>query len=274
MSSALTSPERHELGDAFAAARARRGVAAVVLVLAGLAWWATAERMAGMDAGPGTDLGTLGWFVGVWATMMAAMMLPSLAPTAALYAQLAGRRDPVRPALFVAGYLWVWSAAGVCAYGLFELGKSLLGRQLAWHAGGQLLAGGVLALAAAYQLTPAKRSCLQRCRRPHSFLRGAWREGRSGALALGARNGLVCLGCCWALMAALFALGVMSLTWMAVVAALVALEKVAPRRGAVVTATTLVLLALTSAILIAPRDVPGLVVPGARDATGAMHMAG
>jgi len=276
MAPALTlARDSGELSDAFAALRARRGVAVLVLALAGLAWWSTAERMAGMDAGPGTDLGTLGWFAGVWVTMMAAMMLPSLAPTAAMYTQLTRRRDLARPALFVTGYLGVWSAAGVSAYGVYELGKDLLGTQLAWHAGGRWVAGAVLALAAAYQLTPAKRACLQRCRSPRSFLSGAWREGRAGALALGARNGLVCLGCSWSLMAALFALGVMSLTWMALVAALVALEKVAPHARLAVTATTVVMLALAAAILLSPGDVPGLVVPGGRAAAmHGMHMMG
>jgi predicted metal-binding membrane protein len=241
--------------------RTELGIVAALLAASGLAWWATAERMAGMDAGPGAALGSVGWFTGVWVTMMAAMMLPSLAPTAAVFAALV-RRELSRVLLFAGGYLLVWSVAGVAAYGLFELGERLFAGSLAWHSGGRWLAGGVLALAALYQLTPVKRAFLSRCRSPQRFLDNSWRSTRPGALAMGLRNGGWCLGCSWALMAALFALGVMSLTWMGLVAVLVALEKVGPwGRGArLATAGALVLLA--AAILAAPHEIPGLVLPG------------
>ena len=85
------------LAPAFAAARPRIGLIVLLLILAGLAWWSTLDRMRGMDAGPGTDLGTLGWFVGVWIVMMAAMMLPSVAPTVALYSRMTRSREPVAP---------------------------------------------------------------------------------------------------------------------------------------------------------------------------------
>lgn len=261
--------DRSELAAAFAASRAHVTVIAALLALAGVAWWSTARRMAGMDAGPGTGLGALGWFTGVWAVMMAAMMFPSLAPTAATYTKLTRRREPSRPMLFAGGYLLVWSVAGVAAYGLFALGKSLLAGPLAWHAGGRWLAAGVLASAALYELTPFKRSCLVMCRSPLRFLRESWREGRAGAFALGVRAGGWCLGCSWALMAALFALGVMSLWWMALVAVLVGFQKVFPSRRAATAATVAVLLVLAVTVLAAARDVPGLVVPGGL--SGTMH---
>jgi predicted metal-binding membrane protein len=245
----------------------------VLLVgLAALAWWSTADRMTGMDAGPGTDLGAFGWFLGVWVVMMAAMMLPSLAPTVALYAKMTRRRSPSRPLLFASGYLLVWGAAGAGAYGLFELGSTLFGGALAWHTGGRWFAGGVLVVAALYELTPLKHVCLSKCRTPLGFLLGTWREGRSGALEMGSRHAGWCLGCCWALMAALFALGVMSLTWMAFVAALIALEKAVPWRRTVTWATAAVLLAIAIAVIAAPHDVPGLVVPGGSHAAmSGMH---
>jgi len=258
--------ERAERAAALAAARSQLGVVAVLLAAAGLAWWSTGVQMRGMDAGPGTALGGLGWFVGAWAVMMAAMMLPSLAPTTAVYAQLTRRRGPGRPLLFAGGYLLLWSVVGVAAYGLFELGRSLLGADLAWHAGGSWLAAGVLALAAGYELSPAKHACLRRCRSPLRFLSQGWRDGRSGAMAMGVRTGGWCLGCSWLLMAALFALGVMSLTWMALVAAVVAVEKIGPWRRPVTLAMAGVLLALAVALLIAPHEVPGLVVPGGSSA--------
>jgi predicted metal-binding membrane protein len=252
------------------AMRAEPGTVTALLGAAGLAWWSTADRMAGMDAGPGTALGTLSWFTGLWAVMMAAMMLPSLAPTAAVYAALV-RREPSRVLLFAGGYLLVWSAAGVLAYGLFELGKSLFAEALAWHGGGRWLAAAVLAFAALYQLTPFKRAFLTRCRSPLPFLRATWADSRSGAFVMGLRNGGWCIGCSWALMAALFALGVMSLTWMALIAGLVALEKLAPWGRAARIAAAGVLVVLAVAILAVPHEVPGFVVPGS---SGSMHAMG
>jgi len=260
---------RGELATAFAAVRTRLGLVVLLFALAGVAWWSTADRMAGMDAGPGTYLGALGWFLGIWVVMMAAMMFPSLAPTVALYANMTRRRGLSRPLLFTSGYLLVWGTAGLAAYGLFRLGRSLFGGDLAWHAGGRWVAAAVLALAALYELTPLKDVCLSKCRSPLGFLLGTWRDGRFGALEMGSRHAGWCLGCCWALMAALFALGVMSLTWMAFVAALIALEKTIPWRRAATWGTAAVLLVLAIAVLVAPQSVPGLVVPGGSD--GAMN---
>jgi predicted metal-binding membrane protein len=243
------------------AMRAELAIVAALLVVAGLAWWSTADRMSGMNAGPGTALGSVGWFTGVWATMMAAMMLPSLAPAAAVFAASV-RRELSRVLLFAGGYLLVWSVAGIGAYGLFELGKSLFAGSFAWHAGGRWLAAGVLILAALYQLTALKRAFLMRCRSPLRLLETPWPSTRRGALVMGLRNGGWCLGCTWALMAALFALGVMSLAWMALIAVLVALEKAGPWRRGARLATAGVLIVLAAAILAMPHDVPGFVVPG------------
>lgn len=250
------------LADAFAAVRARLGLVALLLLLAGLAWWATAGQMAGMDAGPGTDLGALGWFIGVWVLMMAAMMFPSVAPTVALYSRMTRRRSPIRPLLFTAAYLLVWSAVGLLSYGLFELGRTWFGAQLSWDAGGRWAAAVVIAGAAVYELTPLKNVCLARCRSPLGFLLGDWREGSAGAVEMGSKHAAWCVGCCWALMAALFALGVMSLVWMAVVAAVITAEKTLPWRRTVLWTTTAALLVLAVMVAAAPHAVPGLVVPG------------
>jgi len=193
--------------------------------------------------------------------MMAAMMFPSLAPTAAVFAGFV-RRELSRVLLFAGGYLLVWSAAGIAAYGVFALGKSLFAGSLAWQGGGRWLAAGILAFAALYQLTPLKRASLSRCRSPLRSLDTSWESSRVGALVTGLRNGGWCLGCSWALMGALFALGVMSLTWMGSIAGLVALEKVGPWGGGARWATAAVLVVLAAAILAAPHEVPGFVVPG------------
>jgi predicted metal-binding membrane protein len=243
------------------AVRARLALVALLLVLAAVAWWVTVVRMSGMDAGPGTGLGAIGWFLGVWAVMMAAMMLPALAPTVALLSRMSRGHDWARPLAFAAGYLAVWGGSGLLAYGLFRLGHSALGSQLAWHSGGRPVAAGVLALAAVYELTPLKSVCLGKCRSPIGFLLGAWRDGRIGAFEMGSKHALWCIGCCWALMAGLFALGVMSLTWMAVTAALVLGQKLLPVKAAVDVPLALAIAGLGIWIVLAPSLVPALVPP-------------
>jgi predicted metal-binding membrane protein len=269
-SSLLSRDDAKGLAPALAAVRARLGLVALLFALAAVAWWSTAQRMSGMDDGPGTDLGAVGWFLGVWVVMMAAMMLPSVAPTVALYARMARRRAPAAPLVFTAGYVVTWTAAGLLAYGVFDALRSLLGPELSWENGGRWLAGGTLVVAAAYELTPLKDVCLGKCRSPLGFLLGSWRDGLRGAFQMGARHGAWCVGCCWALMAALFALGVMSLAWMAFVAALIALEKTVPARRSVTYATAGLLLLLGVVLVAAPDAIPGLTVPG----SGAMEDMG
>jgi len=261
------------LKEAFWAVRARLGLVALLFSIAVLAWWATVSQMAGMGSGPGTDLGALGWFIGVWVVMMAAMMFPSVSPTVALYARMTRRRSPVRPLLFTAAYLLVWSAVGLLSYGLFELAKTSVGGQLAWNADGRWVTAAVLAAAAVYEITPLKNACLAKCRSPLGFLLGSWRDGSAGAFEMGARHSAWCVGCCWALMAALFALGVMSLVWMAVIATIIAAEKTIPWRRPVVWGTTVILLTLAVMVAAAPQKIPGLIVPGSASAGGMMTMS-
>ena len=253
------------LGPSLAAARVRLGLIVALFAIAAIAWWSTADRMSGMDDGPGTHLGALGWFAGVWVVMMAAMMLPSVSPTVALYARMAGRRARVAPVVFATGYLVTWVAAGVLAYGLFALGQALLGDELAWDAAGRWVAGGTLLVAAVYELTPLKDVCLSRCHSPLGFLMSSWRAGAWGGFVMGTRHGAWCLGCCWALMASLFALGVMSVAWMALVAGLIALEKTVPFRRPVTYSTAALLVLLGVGLIAAPDAVPGLSIPGEDD---------
>ena len=241
------------------AVRTRAGVVALLFALAALGWWSTADRMRGMDEGPWTSLGTFGWFLGVWVVMMAAMMLPSLSPTVALFARMT--RDRLAPLVFTGGYLVAWAAAGAAAFALARLGGLLVGDVLAWNRAGRWVAGSTLLVAAAYELTPLKHVCLSKCRSPLGFLLGAWRDGRLGSLKMGVRHGAWCIGCCWALMASLLALGVMSIGWMAFVAALIALEKLLPWRRVATYATAGLLLVLGVLLLVAPDAVPALTLP-------------
>jgi len=261
--------------DAGPFAGSRLVTVGALVILAIVAWAITGERMAGMDAGPGTDLGTLGFYLTSWVVMMAAMMFPSVAPLVAIYAGLQrGRRAKAMPApagatsFLVAGYLVTWTAAGLAAFGLFAAGRAVLGDQLAWDAGGRWVAAGVLLAAAAYEFTPLKNACLTRCRGPLSFILESWRDGRLGALRMGIEHGAWCVGCCWALMAALFALGVMSIAWMVVVALLIAVEKLLPWRAAATAAVAAVLVVLALGVAVAPGRVPALTVP-AGDGAGA-----
>jgi predicted metal-binding membrane protein len=178
-----------ELASAFAAARARLGLVAALFVLSGVAWWSTADRMRGMDDGPGTELGTLGWFLGVWLVMMAAMMFPSVAPTVALYSRMTRERSAAAPFVFTSGYLLTWSGAGVLAFVVSDIGGRVLGGALEWDRAGRWLAGGILLAGAVYEVTPVKDVCLSKCRSPLGFLLGSWRSGLSGALGMGARHG-------------------------------------------------------------------------------------
>jgi predicted metal-binding membrane protein len=251
------------LSPALAAVRARLGLVVLLCLLAAVGWWWTLGQMRGMDAGPWTGLGTFGWFVGVWVVMMAAMMLPSVSPTVALYSRMTRARSPSSPLLFSGGYLAAWAAVGVAAFAVAWGGSRLAGGVLEWDRAGRWFAGCTLAVAAVYELTPLKHVCLAKCRSPLGFLLGAWREGRSGAVRMGAKHGAWCFGCCWALMASLFALGVMSVAWMAFVAALIAVEKTVPSQRATTYGISAVLFILAALLIAAPSAIPHLTIPGA-----------
>ena len=257
------------------------GVVAVLLGVAAAGWAVTDERMAGMDAGPGTELGGLGWFAVVWTTMMAAMMLPSITPMVLAYARIrrggrVGGAPPMVGAtpLFVAGYVATWGAAGLLAYVLVEGVRALDPGFLAWDEGGPYVAGGVVFAAGAYQLTALKDTSLRRCRAPLAFVSERWRAGVAGALRMGVEHGGACIGSSWAMMAALFALGVMSIGWMVLVAALIAAEKLVPRRTVATRAIAVLLAAVGIAVAFAPGDVPGLTIPGSSEAASAMGEMG
>lgn len=222
--------------------RAEVAIAGGVLAIAAGAWATSAVRMAGMGGLWAHPAGAAG-FAATWVVMMAAMMLPAAVPTVvAGRGVTAGRRRPpaiaAGKAVFLFGYLTAWTAAGLIAYGL--LGAVPAGA-------GLVPAAGVVLVAAGYQLLPVKRRCLvQACAPPPAPWEG--RELRT-ALRRGLTAGAWCLGCCWALMAALLALGMMSLTWMVVVWALIMAERLVRRRLAVL-GVAIVLVGLAVAILV------------------------
>jgi predicted metal-binding membrane protein len=247
------------LRPALAASRTQLGLVVALFALAAAGWWWTVGQMQGMDNGPWSGLGTFGWFLGVWVVMMAAMMFPSVAPTVALYARMSNTRT--LPLVFTGGYLATWAGAGVVAYTIGVIVSRAAGDALAWDNAGRAVAGTTLIAAAVYELTPLKNVCLGKCRSPLGTLLGSWRDGWSGAFRMGVGNGAWCVGCCWALMASLFALGVMSVTWMAVVAGIIAFEKTIPWRRVATYGTTVVLVVLGVLVLAAPGALPGLTSP-------------
>jgi predicted metal-binding membrane protein len=198
-----------------------------LLGLAGAAWVVAARQMDGMDMGTSTELGPFGFFVALWVSMMAAMMLPGAVPAAAANARRGGVLAVPR---FALAYLAVWTPIGVAVYAVYRPHDTAA-------AGGLAIAAGI------YELTPVKRHCRRRC------LSGV----RSGL-----ELGVWCVGSSIGLMVLLLAVGAMSLTWMAIVAALVAAQKLLPPRAALDVPLALAIVALGALIVAAPTAVPGL----------------
>lgn len=168
----------------------------------------------------------------MWSVMMLAMMLPSASPVILLFARArsarGGRRGIVPVPAFIAGYALVWIAFSTAA----ALLQMMLGRAMMLTPGMSIasrpLSGAVLMAAGVFQFTPIKRACLSQCRSPLGSIMSYWRDGTTGALRMGARQGIFCLGCCWAEMLTLFVVGVMNLRWIVLLAAFVIVEKAEP----------------------------------------------
>ncbi len=192
-------------------------------------WVVAVTQTRGMDMGVATSLGSFGFFVGMWATMMTAMMLPGTAPAVIRHART--RRRPGAAAMFVAAYVAVWTLFGVAAYAIYRP-----------H--GTVAAGVVTVVAGLYELTPLKRRARRRCRE----------HVRSGF-----HLGLYCVASSTGLMLLLLALGAMSVAWMSAIAVLVLVQKLLPPRTTVDVAVALAIVVAGIVILVAPSSVPGLV---------------
>ncbi len=259
------------------AAQPRLGGTELVLILGALPLWALSIWwMRGMDMQSRFDAGALVPFLVLWVVMMGAMMLPSVAPAVGVHRRVMHRRAlgganvTGWSAAFLAGYLAAWTAVGVVAFLVLRLLSAELGNLSDADLARRVI--GPTALAAAiYQATPLKRTCLRRCRSPFDFLLSRWREGRGGALTMGIEHGAYCVGCCVMLMAVLVAFGAASITWMAIVAAAIAAEKLLTPRlvgGGMPIAMALAALGLVA--LVEPSWLPGL--GGMGDMSGQMTM--
>lgn len=207
--------------------------------------WAYMIHMAMNMAGAGMNMAkpcAMHWGIGdiihlfvMWTIMMAAMMLPAATPMIMMFAAANGHRGegegPLIPTwLFVLGYLTVWTAySGLAALTQWSLHLSgLLTHHMA--IANPVLGGLVLFAAGVFQWTPFRDACMSKCRSPIGFLMTEWRAGRRGALIMGVKAGLFCVGCCWLLMVLSFVLGVMNMIWMAALTAFMLLEKVVDNR--------------------------------------------
>jgi predicted metal-binding membrane protein len=224
--------------------RDRVVISAGLVLVTALAWWSIidgARRMDGLARQMRAPDPTA-WSAGglwplflMWTVMMVAMMLPSATPMILTFANVSrNRRQHRRPyvpvTVFAAGYLVVWGGFSVLATVAqwFLHRAALLSPMMV--SSSAFLCGVLLLLAGVFQFTPLKQRCLTHCQSPLEFITTRWREGRAGAFAMGIEHGLFCTGCCWALMALLFVLGVMNLLWIAALTILVGLEKMLPRR--------------------------------------------
>ncbi|WP_265563704.1 DUF2182 domain-containing protein [Sphingomicrobium arenosum] len=248
-------------------ARHRALTIAALALLALLAWgWLLAG--AGMDMGlvaslnafPHRDAPMMAMAVSfpllfaMWWVMMVAMMLPSAAPTILLYARAARHGGIARPhvTLFLSGYLIIWGIfSAIAAAAQLWLQSKALVTGMAMGSASATLSGVLLLAAGLYQFSPWKDRCLSLCRSPASFIARHQRPGAAGALRLGLLHGAFCAGCCWALMALLFVLGVMNIAWIAILTLVVAAEKLLPRGRLIANAGGVLLIAWGAATLVA-----------------------
>jgi predicted metal-binding membrane protein len=215
-------------------AQAKAVLAASVAAWAFLAWIAVdmghpLVQLTMPGAPDWSVLNVLAVFV-MWAVMMAAMMLPSALPMILAFLRLSERGgEPARARMFVGAYLLVWAGFSAVATALQWMLQAVDWVDPMIVSTSPVLSGALLVIAGVYQFTPLKKVCLDTCRTPVGFLMGEWRGGAAGAFRMGLRHGLFCAGCCWAVMALLFVGGVMNLPWIAALAIVVAIEKLAPR---------------------------------------------
>ncbi len=208
-----------------------------------------------MAMSTGADFESFVIFLPTWVVMMAAMMFPSVAPAVLVYAQYTRQRAgawPLLAALFVAGYLMIWSAVGVGAYIVVALLVPLIVAIPLVQAAPEVFLGAVISAGGLYQLTPLKSKCLGHCRSPLHWLFRGFRPGAAGALRMGVEEGVFCLGCCAGLMLVLLAVGLASVGWMAAIAAVIFIEKVLAPTPAVAKAVAVLLVGFGIAVATIP----------------------
>ena len=252
----------------------RKAILALLLLLAVASWallvWPSANLDMARMPGMGPTMGLAApLFLAIWVVMMVAMMFPTAAPMILVFhAVQAGKRARgdafVATWVFVASYLFVWSASGIVAYAGAVAAESIAGWMSLTATQAARIGGGLLIVAGLYQLSPWKNVCLTKCRTPMSFIVTSWHDGLGGALRMGVEHGLYCLGCCWLLFVILFPLGMMNVGAMAVITLVIFAEKSFRWGGRVAQIASGVLVVYGVLVLFVPRMLPTFVVPGTR----------
>lgn len=245
--------------------RARAGILLGLLVLTFASWAFLLDRRDGMgeheSMTPTMGLSAL-LFIAVWVAMMIATMFPAVAPMVLMFARIGANKRTAGKAftpvwLFVSGYLLVWTALGVLAFGL-ALAAEDLASHVDWiSAHAARIGGALIVVAGAYQFSAIKDRCLTECRSPLAFVMEHWRDGRLGAVRMGVHHGWHCAGCCWALMAMLFPLGMMNIAALAGVTAFIYAEKVLPAGQVLRYGAGVALVVFGLAVMIDPSLLPG-----------------
>lgn len=248
-------------------ARQRAVILTSIIAVTVFCWiWIVHQADSGMPMrmhGLGLTMGMGAWaFMAMWVIMMVGMMFPASAPMIVTFAAIQARRRltqrPYVPvSVFTASYMTVWLAFGFGSLG-FAAGMDALAERSDWlMSNWHRLAGGLLVAAGIYQLTPLKNTCLRKCRTPAGFLLEHWRDGWSGAFAMGLRHGLYCAACCWLLFVILIPLGIMNLIAMGAVTALVFAEKTFPQGDRIGRAAGVCLMAYGALVVVRPGLLPG-----------------
>lgn len=244
--------------------RARAGILLGLLVLTGGSW---AFMLALTHRHNHTGTPTMGLnaalFLAVWVAMMIATMFPAVAPMVLMFARIGANKRTsgksfVPTWLFISGYLLIWTALGALAYVLALAGERLASDVEVISRNAGRIGGALIVVAGAYQFSKLKDRCLTECRSPLTFVMQHWRDGRVGAVRMGIQHGWHCAGCCWALMAMLFPIGMMNIAALAGVTAFIYAEKVLPGAQVLRYVAGYALIAFGLAVLIDPGLLPGV----------------
>ncbi len=243
--------------------RERNLIIVTLLTLAAGAWalmaWQASrvdDEMTGLTMGMAAPV-----FLGIWISMMTAMMFPTAMPMILTFARVqsgkaARGKAAVPVSIFVAAYLAVWIVFGALAFVAASAGEDVANRSMWLMNNAPRIGGAVLIISGIYQLSPLKRVCLSTCRSPMSWMLHSWRDGTSGALRMGLEHGMYCLGCCWLLFVILFPLGMMNIAAMALITVLIFAEKSLPISRHAMTFAAVLLVAYGALVIVLPDALP------------------
>jgi predicted metal-binding membrane protein len=242
--------------------RERNLILGSLLFLASVAWALLVWQSAVMDGEMSLTM-SMGapLFIALWVVMMVAIMFPTAAPMMLMFNRIHNQRREkgqsfVPTWIFVAAYLLVWSATGIAAYGIAVLGDELADQSMWLMDNGARIGGVVLIAAGAYQLSPLKSVCLNKCRSPISFVLHSWRDGSLGSFRMGLEHGVYCLGCCWLLFVILFPLGMMNIAVLAGITALIFAEKSTAWGRQIARAAAVVFIVYGAVVVFVPDALP------------------